>query len=244
MCNSWGALVLAAGFGTRLQPLTLKMPKCLVEVNGIPMLERALKSLEAAKIRQVVVNTHYLCEQVEGYLQQRQSGGFTLQIAREQSLLGTGGPVKKAFSLMPDINQLLVINADIITDYPLTSLISGTRKGEGLFAVRSVSAASYLLADNDAIFSGLEIPDGSRTLYRPASTVSSWHYLGMHTVPVTISAYFKDSPEAASLWQVYEPAVRDGFIFRVQEVRENYYWNDVGSPESLEAARNYFSSGK
>jgi len=85
------ALLLAAGLGTRLRPLTLHAPKCLVPVAGEPLLGRWLRQLEAAGCESVLINTHYLADQVEAFLQQRPAGPMRVQTIHEPELLGTAG---------------------------------------------------------------------------------------------------------------------------------------------------------
>lgn len=85
------ALLLAAGLGTRLRPITEHTPKCLVEVAGEPLLGRWLRQLEAAGCEAVLINTHYLADQVEVFLQQRAPSAMRVQTIHEPELLGTAG---------------------------------------------------------------------------------------------------------------------------------------------------------
>jgi len=85
------ALLLAAGLGTRLRPITLHTPKCLVPIHGEPLLERWLRQLEAAGCEAVLINTHYLAEKVEAFLQERPPSAVSVQTIHEPELLGTAG---------------------------------------------------------------------------------------------------------------------------------------------------------
>lgn len=85
------ALLLAAGLGTRLRPITLHTPKCLVSIHGEPLLGRWLRQLEAAGCEAVLINTHYLAEKVEKFVQERPASAMTVQIINEAELLGTAG---------------------------------------------------------------------------------------------------------------------------------------------------------
>ena len=85
------ALLLAAGLGTRLRPLTLHTPKCLVPINGEPLLGRWLRQLEQAGCEAVLINTHYLAEQVKAYLQSWHSSTMAVHTVHEPELLGTAG---------------------------------------------------------------------------------------------------------------------------------------------------------
>ena len=91
MTQPFRALLLAAGFGTRLRPITLQTPKCLVPIGGEPLLKRWLKKLELAGCNSVLINTHYLAEQVESFLKSWQSDTMSVMAVHEQELLGTAG---------------------------------------------------------------------------------------------------------------------------------------------------------
>src|ERR1700758_2259980 len=90
------AMILAAGLGTRLRPLTGDRPKALVEVAGRTMLEIALARLRSFGITEVIVNTHHHAEKVRAYLEARRFFGMSIEISHEETLLDTGGGLKKA----------------------------------------------------------------------------------------------------------------------------------------------------
>ncbi len=91
MTKPFRALLLAAGFGTRLRPITLHTPKCLMPIGGEPLLGRWLRKLEQTGCDSVLINTHYLAEEVEAFLQDWQSSAMTVQTVHEPELLGTAG---------------------------------------------------------------------------------------------------------------------------------------------------------
>jgi len=85
--------ILAAGKGTRLRPITNNIPKCLVSVNGIPMLERWLQIVEKENLDEVIVNTHYLAEQVREFIKDNHKENSRIKLIHEEQLLGTAGSV-------------------------------------------------------------------------------------------------------------------------------------------------------
>ena len=91
MTRSFRALLLAAGLGTRLRPITLHTPKCLVPIKGEPLLGHWLRKLEIAGCESVLINTHYLADQVEAFLKGWQSSTMVVQTVHEPQLLGTAG---------------------------------------------------------------------------------------------------------------------------------------------------------
>ena len=240
MGNSMGALVLAAGFGTRLQPLTNNTPKCLMTVGGLSLLEHVLRKLESCAIESIIVNTHYLADQVQEFLECRTSRAH-IQASFEASLLGTGGTLLSVFKANPELDHLLVINADLLTPYPLNHFLQHYQYQEALLAVQRVPASSYVLYDDERILSGLELPDGSQTFYRDAKSCTSAHFLGVQCVSRSL---IKDAPltEASqTLWSIYGPAIEAGASIRVHEISPACYWTDVGTPAALEAARRFYS---
>lgn len=118
------ALLLAAGLGTRLRPLTDSIPKCLVEVNGIPVIEHWLRALEAIDCEEVMINTHYLSDQVEAYLRNR-SSSFAMKIftSYEAELLGTAGSLIANSGFFKSCTGLL-IHCDNATDLDLCDLVN------------------------------------------------------------------------------------------------------------------------
>ena len=102
------ALLLAAGLGTRLRPLTLTMPKCLVQISGEPLLARWLKNLEKAGCESVLINTHYLNEQVEAFLKNWNSPNMRIETTFEPTLLGTAGTLIRNQDFFTSATGLLI----------------------------------------------------------------------------------------------------------------------------------------
>src|SRR5579864_5203147 len=90
------AMILAAGLGTRLRPLTNDRPKALVEVAGHTLLEITLRRLASFGVREVIVNVHHFAEMVIDYLSRNGNFGMRIEISREEILLDTGGGLKKS----------------------------------------------------------------------------------------------------------------------------------------------------
>ena len=102
------ALLLAAGLGTRLRPLTLQTPKCLVTIGGEPLLGRWLRQLEEAGCEAVLINTHYLADQVEAFLPERPSVPMRVHTIHEPELLGTAGTLLANRSFFEGATGLLI----------------------------------------------------------------------------------------------------------------------------------------
>ena len=123
MKGSIRALLLAAGLGTRLQPITLKKPKCLMSIGGKPLLEHRLCKLESCGCTDTLVNTHYLAKQVDTFLDERPKTKLKVHSEYETELLGTAGTLIKNQSFFSNCTGLL-IHADNATDFDLVELIN------------------------------------------------------------------------------------------------------------------------
>jgi len=116
------AIILAGGLGTRLRPITSSIPKCLVPINGVPLLELWLRDCERAGVDAVLVNTHYLAEQVQEFVAARR--GVPVTLAYEPTLLGSAGTLAANWSFVGDQESFLVVYADNLTTFPLSELIA------------------------------------------------------------------------------------------------------------------------
>ena len=122
-------LLLAAGEGTRLRPLTLETPKCLVKVGGEVVLEKWLQKLEAIGSEACIVNTHYLAEKVESYIQKREDSNMEIQVVREEMLLGTAGTlIRNQYYLNDGI--IIMAHVDNATNIGLENLVNKYLKRE------------------------------------------------------------------------------------------------------------------
>ena len=117
------ALLLAAGFGTRLRPITLTTPKCLVKVNGVPLIVHWIKKLENIGCDEIIINTHYLSEKVHEFLNEYKSTKIKINISYEKEILGTGGTLLKHLDFFDDSIGLL-IHADNYTNDDLSDFIN------------------------------------------------------------------------------------------------------------------------
>jgi len=117
------ALLLAAGYGTRLKPYTTKKPKSLMEIRGIPLLEYWLKNLENAGCEAVLINTHYLAEQIEEFLISRKISKMRIETVYEKDLLGTAGTLKRNICFFENKIGLL-IHSDNYTNLQIDNLVN------------------------------------------------------------------------------------------------------------------------
>ncbi len=151
------AMILAAGMGTRLQPLTLTKPKALVEVGGVTLLEIIIRRLMRYGFNDIVVNVHHFASQVVDFLNANNNFGASIKISDEtKTLLDTGGALLKAKHLLTDGEPFLVHNVDVITDFSLTELyyFHLQHRPISTIAVKERNTSRSLLIDNEGDLAG------------------------------------------------------------------------------------------
>jgi mannose-1-phosphate guanylyltransferase len=116
------AIILAAGLGTRLRPITCTLPKCLVPINGVPLLELWLRECERCGVEAVLINTHYLAERVGEFVAARR--GLPVTLAHEPTLLGSAGTIAANWDFVDGEDSFLVVYADNLTTFPLDELMA------------------------------------------------------------------------------------------------------------------------
>jgi NDP-sugar pyrophosphorylase family protein len=243
------AMILAAGLGTRLRPLTNDRPKALVEVAGQTMLERALLRLRRFGIREVIVNVHHFADQVEQFLRIRDCFGMRIEISREDELLDTGGGLRKAawFFLEPGPEfdrPFLVHNVDVLSNIDIARMARFHEEHDALatLAVKDRATSRYLLFDQDGRLCGRRAgPDGQPELIRPAKPARALAFSGIHMVSPRIFSRLTET-EAFSIVSAYLRLAAEGepvLAFRA----DDYQWRDLGRPEHIQAAARDIENG-
>ena len=212
------AFLLAAGFGTRLRPLTLARPKPLLPVCGVPMLDFALAHVRAHGHERVVVNAHYLWEQVAVWAE---ANGVTLQVELP-IVLGTGGGLRAAHDDLGD--SVVIVNADILSDVDLTALVA---------AMPSDGAAMALRPSEDAVGIGPVEADARGHVVRITSVVPSdagiagTHFTGVHAMSNAAIGRIPSDGEQCVIRTAYAELVAER---RVGRTVHGGTWVDVGTP--------------
>lgn len=233
-------MVLAAGYGRRLRPLTDTLPKALVEVGGVPQLERCLRAVEAAGADRVVVNTHHHADQVEEWLADR-NGRAEIVVSREDPFpLETGGGLLRARDLFRGDRSILVHNVDVITTIDLATLVERHEESSALatLAVHERAASRYLLVDDGGLLGRLDVRTGSLDVRRPqAGRRSRFAFTGVHVVSPEA---FDEVTEtgAFSIIDCYLRLAAKGGRVVCEDVGDAE-WFEIGTPERLRAAREH-----
>jgi N-acetyl-alpha-D-muramate 1-phosphate uridylyltransferase len=219
------AMVMAAGLGTRMRPLTLDRPKPLITVGGRTLLDHALDELPPAGIGTVVVNVHYLPEQIEAHADQRQD--LTIHISDERSqLLDTGGGIRKALPLLGD--SFAVLNSDNVWIHngvpALAQLIPNwdpERMDSLLLLAPRSEAVGYTRAGD------FDLDSDGRLSWREGDT-APFVYASMYITRADIFAALPDGP--VSTLEAWRGSIQKGRIFG--QVFDGL-WCDIGTPQAI-----------
>lgn len=225
-------MILAAGLGARMRPLTDRMPKPLIEVDGRALIDHALDRLAEIGVAEVVVNVHHLADKIEAHLKARTRP--KIRFSREADRLETGGGVKNALSMLGD-DPFYVVNADAFwLNGPLDTLgrMAATwddARMDGLLLLHSTVNAYGYRGNGD--FCADELGLLSR---RPESEVSPWLFTGIQILHPRL---FDGAPEDAfSLNVLYDKAIEAQRLYGIVHDGE---WFHVGTKVGLEAAEHY-----
>ena len=183
------AMVLAAGLGTRLRPLTNDRPKALVQVAGRTLLEIVLSRLKAFGVNEVIVNVHHFADMVVEYLAAQQYFGMRIEISREEELLDTGGGLKKAAWFFQEGSSkdepFYLHNVDVISTIDLRRMVEFHRSSRALatLAVQDRETSRYLLFnDADELCGRRAGRDGAVESVRAASQTAARAFSGVHVI--------------------------------------------------------------
>lgn len=225
-------MILSAGLGTRLYPLTLYLPKPLFPVLNIPNIFRIFKQLEAAGFNDIVVNSYHLSDTLKNAL-----NPFNVKLLIENDLLGTGGGIRNAMPVFDRSNPILLINADVVTDLDLRRI----------FRIHEENApvASMLLHHHPPL-NKVYVKDNSLTGFERGAGIP-FAFTG---ISVLSSEFMKYLPEEtpSSLIDAFRKAIDSGEcilpIF-AEELSNTYIWEDIGTIEGyLSAHKNLLKNEK
>jgi NDP-sugar pyrophosphorylase family protein len=236
------AMILAAGLGTRLRPLTDDRPKALVEVAGRTLLEITLSRLRSFEIREVIVNVHHFADMIVAYLKKNSNFGMRIEVSREESLLDTGGGLKKAaWFFLEDADApeepFILHNVDVISTIDLSRMVQFHTKSQALatLAVQDRDTSRYLLFDRQHQLCGRQAGrDGTPELVRPSPHTQALAFSGIHVISPRLLGTMTEHG-AFSIINSYLRLAALGETF-VAFRADKYYWRDLGKPENVAQA--------
>jgi len=236
------ALILAAGLGERLRPLTDDRPKALVEAAGMTMLERNIRTLACAGFNQFVVNIHYYGQQIIDYLSEHGSFGYDISISDERDLLrDTGGAIRHAAPLLEGCDKFLIHNVDIVSnlDYPWFTGRSLASEASATLLVSDRATSRYLLFDDCGLLVGwTNIKTGEVKSPYGRIDVNAFRkkaFSGIHVFSDRLLSEMSSWPEKFSVIDFYLSKCRD---FKVEAVEyPGLEVCDLGTPAAVAAFR-------
>jgi NDP-sugar pyrophosphorylase family protein len=229
------AMVLAAGCGTRLRPLTDTRPKALVEVSGRTLLEQVLGRLVAAGVKEVIVNLHHLGEQIPPFVAKHDDFGLgRVAYSPEPGLLGTGGGLKQAAWFFDDGKPFLVHNVDVLSTIDLGALLHAHRQSGALatLAVMARATTRPLFFDTEGRLVGRSSPGkGDEFVCAPRGETAPLGFCGVQAVSPAIFGKISEIG-AFGITEAYLRLAGAGEVITAHRV-DGAKWRDCGRPEDL-----------
>lgn len=230
------AMILAAGLGTRLRPLTNDRPKALVEINGRTLLEITIERLAAFGVREIIVNVHHFAELLIAFLKSHNNFGLRIEISREDDLLlDTGGGLKKAawFFLEPGPYRdqpFLLHNVDVISDIDFSRMLHYHNENAALatLAVQTRESARQLLFDETLQLAGRRVANQDILVSsRSNASITPLAFSGMHILSPRIFPLLVESASVFSIVDSYLRLASEGH--KIMAFRhDGSYWRDLG----------------
>lgn len=240
------AMIFAAGLGTRLKPLTDRMPKALVEVAGKPLLQHQLEKLRGIGVTRVVINVHHFADMIEEWVREHPMGMDILFSDEREALLETGGGIRKARPLLGE-GRVLIHNCDILSNADLKAFYE---KGDGAAATLLLSerkTSRYLLFDNEMNLQGwTNISTGEVKYVSHPGSVCDFSQLrplafsGIHQIDSSAFPLMDEWPEKFPVIDFYLSLASE---MKVRGVVDNsLQLMDVGKQETLAEAEAFVSA--
>jgi NDP-sugar pyrophosphorylase family protein len=231
------AMILAAGVGSRLRPLTDAIPKALIDVGGVPMIERVIRKLRSAGVSEIVINLFHFGDQIVEFLAGKGNFGLRIEFTREVELLDTGGGLRNAAWFFDDGWPFFLHNVDVLSDIDLEGLLRFHQNVAALatLGVQARPSARALLFDADGRLCGHDTPEGVEWAKGPAERVDRLAFTGIHVIEPAIFSRITETG-VFSINRTYVRLAGEGE--RIVAYRaDGRSWHDIGSPETLERAR-------
>ena len=236
------AMVLAAGLGTRLRPLTDDRPKALVEVAGRTLLEITLTGLKSFGVSEAIVNVHHFSDTVIAYLKANDNFRIRIELSREDVLLDTGGGLKKAAWFFRESSgngdeAFLLHNVDVLSSIDLAAMLRSHMESQSLvsIAVQKRQSSRQLLFNEHGILCGrIAGRERDEEIVRPSRQVEPLAFCGLHVISPRLLALMTEDG-AFSIIDTYLRLASQGekiSAFRA----DKYYWRDLGKLESVRMA--------
>ena len=237
-------MILAAGLGTRLRPLTDDRPKALVEINGRTLIEITLSRLRSFGVREVIVNVHHFADMIVEYLKTNDNFGMRIEVSREDVLLDTGGGLKKAAHFLVENSSrpaepFIVHNVDVLSTIDLRRMVQWHTEHQALatLAVQERKTSRYLLFDDQLQLCGRRSGDQEPELVRSpvrSHQLQALAFSGIHVISPRLLKMMSEEGAFSIITSYLGLAAQGETILAFRS--DEYYWRDLGNPENVAQA--------
>lgn len=235
-------MIFAAGLGSRLKPWTDHHPKALAVVNNKSLLQRNVEYLQQHGITELIVNVHHFADQVVEAIEKSKGWGSSITISDETSeVLETGGGLKKAGWYFENVENFVVMNADILTDMNLTEMIASHQNQSSLatLAVSDRETSRYFLFDEQHILHGWRnVKTGEEKIVHHVETLVPKAFSGIHVIKTELLGKIQQEGKF-SMVDVYLDLAKSNTISAYDHTGQKLI--DVGKPESIAKAEFLFN---
>ncbi len=238
------AMILAAGLGTRLRPLTDIRPKALVPVAGRPMIHWVIARLVRYGFTEIIINAHHFAAQIETFAAAYDGPGSPLTVSVEEDILDTGGGVREAAWFFDREEPFLVHNVDVLTDLDLRGLADAHSASGALvtLAVKRRKSSRHLLFDGAGRLGGWrsDVTGETRTVRPMAGPVTPLPFMGVYVMSPAVLRKMADPGPFSIIDFFLDLAGGGGPIqaYRAEDAR----WADLGSEDRIAAAERFFGT--
>jgi NDP-sugar pyrophosphorylase family protein len=245
--SEWPALVLTAGLGTRLRPLSLVRAKAALPVGDEVLVRRVLRWLHDAGVRHVVLNLHHLPHTITPHVGDGRDLGLDVRYSWEPNVLGSAGGPRRALPLL-DAERFLIVNGDTLTDVPLIELIE-RHTSTGAAVTMTVTAGDLryggVMAGADDIVRGFarpeapQAPGAPQAPQAPQAPHSRFHFVGIQAVEGRVFEHVRDDQPSETVRGLY-PQLVANTNGDVRIYRTAMQFRDIGTPaDYLATARSF-----
>jgi NDP-sugar pyrophosphorylase family protein len=233
------AMILAAGLGSRLQPITQYIPKALTKINDLTLLEILITRLKRFGIKEVIINIHHFADQIADFIEEQKQFGINISFSDERGqLLDTGGGIKHAEWFLNDGKPFLVHNVDVISTIDLNDFAGYHKKCGCLatLAVRKRNTSRYFLFNDKEVLCGWKnISTGKQIITNQSPILHPFAFSGIHIINPEIF----DLIERTGKFSIVDEYLRLSNNYKICAYRhDNTEWLDLGNIENLKQAGN------
>lgn len=221
--------ILAAGFGTRLRPITYTLPKPIVPLCNRPLIAWAVESFLAAGVRELIVNLHHLPEALQAFLRAEYAGRADFHFSIEHEILGTGGGIRRVRPQLESEEEFFLVNGDTIQFPPWDALRDARR------AKNALAALTLRHPPEGDRFTPVYFDDGLVTGFGNG-TGEPLMFSGSHVISTRIFDHIPDREFSGIVEHAYQPAMANGE--RLAGVVDDGLWFDIGKPQRYLGASN------